>query len=602
VGNVIDIQCAVPAPCRIPMKPINDVKRRALLLFSLPCVLLSAVAFAQDSLAQFSSDFWNWRTQYQPYSTDDIPRIEHVQAQIRSWSAKSVAKQRADLATFNARWKKLDSARLPIAQQVDYRLLGSALARVHWELDLNRRWQRDPTFYVDQTMTAVLETLLPPPPFDEARSAEVIARLRNIPSLLDDAKANLQQPAVPFAKLAIDLLADIRAPLQVVAHDVAPLMAGDHGRELAPAVDQASAALESFRSWLEQRLPSMSASTAVGREAYEYFLQHVALYPFTPEQLLEMSRQEWARSVAFEQEESQRDKNVSPLKMSATIDDQVERTAEMESAIRDFLVKQEILTVPADFPHYTIRPLPAYLTALAEFGELDDFTGPSRLNQDSVRWTPNPSDKLGYFAVATARDPRPIVVHEGVPGHYTQLWLGWRNPDAIRQHYYDSGANEGLGFYAEEMMLQAGLFDDSPHTREIIYSFMRLRTLRVEVDVKLALGEFTLSQAADYLSRMVPMDPATARGEAALFATTPGQAISYQIGKLQITMFLAEARLRAGDKFNLKAFNDFVWRNGNVPIALQRAEWFSETPSAPTDGSTSKLKDSEGSLLRSLGR
>jgi hypothetical protein len=53
----------------------------------------------------------------------------------------------------------------------------------------------------------------------------------------------------------------------------------------------------------------------------------------------------------------------------------------------------------------------------------------------------------------------------------------------IRRHCYDSVANEGIGFYAEEMMLQAGLFDDNPHTREIIYNFMRLRALRVEVDV-----------------------------------------------------------------------------------------------------------------------
>jgi uncharacterized protein (DUF885 family) len=36
--------------------------------------------------------------------------------------------------------------------------------------------------------------------------------------------------------------------------------------------------------------------------------------------------------------------------------------------------------------------------------------------------------------------------------------------------------------------------------------------------------------------------------------------------------FLAEARLQQGEKFNLRAFHDFVWKNGNVPIALQRWE------------------------------
>jgi uncharacterized protein (DUF885 family) len=122
------------------------------------------------------------------------------------------------------------------------------------------------------------------------------------------------------------------------------------------------------------------------------------------------------------------------------------------------------------------------------------------------------------------------------------------------------------------MMMQAGLFDDSPHTREIISNFMRLRALRVEVDVKLALGEFTLEQAAKYLQEKVPMDAETARQEAIAFSSGPGQAMTYQIGKLQITKMLAEARMKQGDKFDLRAFHDFVWKNGNVPIALQRWE------------------------------
>jgi uncharacterized protein (DUF885 family) len=193
---------------------------------------------------------------------------------------------------------------------------------------------------------------------------------------------------------------------------------------------------------------------------------------------------------------------------------------------------------------------------------------------------PEPSEKLGYFWRATAMDSRPICVHEGVPGHYFQLCLSWKHEDPIRRHYYDSGANEGIGFYAEEMMLQAGLFEDSPHTREIIYNFMRLRALRVEVDVKLALGEFTLDQAAKYLQEKVPMDEGTARAEATSFSVAPGQAITYQIGKLQILKFLAEARMRQGEKFDLRAFHDFVWKNGNVPIALQEWEYLGPPGSA----------------------
>ena len=160
--------------------------------------------------------------------------------------------------------------------------------------------------------------------------------------------------------------------------------------------------------------------------------------------------------------------------------------------------------------HYRNLLLPAYLEPFQDLVENDDLTGPSRLDQDGTSYIHVPSPNLGFFKLSQAYDPRPILVHEGVPGHYFQLCLGWHNPDPIRRHYYDSGANEGLGFYAEEMMLQAGFFDDNPHTRATIYSFMRLRALRVEVDVKLALGEFTLQQGADYLARTVPMDGHTA--------------------------------------------------------------------------------------------
>ena len=69
------------------------------------------------------------------------------------------------------------------------------------------------------------------------------------------------------------------------------------------------------------------------------------------------------------------------------------------------------------------------------------------------------------------------------------------------------------------------------------------------------------------------MDYETARAEAISFASTPGQAITYQIGKLQIVKFLADARQKEGDRFNLRAFHDYLWRNGNVPIALLRWEY-----------------------------
>ena len=535
-------------------------------------LLLPALSLAQgitDPLDQLASEFWTWRAEYRPFTFDDVPRMEHADG-VREWSAAAVAKQRADLAAFERRWKTMRTKHWPVGRMVDYRLMGSAIARVRWELDVNPRWQRDPAFYVEQAIDALQEEIMPPPPFGDARSREIVARTENIPSILEQGKLNLKA-IEPFAQLTIGLLADIDARLARVERGVSPLLASDNQRaRFRIAIDASSRALVDYREWLKQNLPNMRQDFALGDKAYGFFLHQVALLPYTPEQLLTMARQDFQRVLAMESYEHQRDLRAPELKMAATAEEESARMARDDANIRSYLIEHQILTVPPDLPHWTIRLAPDYVAAFDGFGELDDFTGLTRLRQNGTRWIQPPSNDLPYFWKAYAQDPRTTGVHEGVPGHFFQLSLSRRNPDPIRRQYYDSGANEGIGFYAEEMMLDAGLYDDSPRSREIIYNFARLRALRVEVDVKLALGQFTIAQAADYLSRTVPMDRRTAEGEAADFATAPGLGIAYEIGKLQIERMLAERRLQQGDKFTLREFHDYLWSNGNAPLSLQR--------------------------------
>jgi uncharacterized protein (DUF885 family) len=544
---------------------------------TLICVVIAAggVLLAQtprptsDSLEKLASDFWTWRAQYAPFSGDDVNRMERPGG-TRDWSRGKIDAHRQELAEFETRWKQIDLSGAAVAQQVDYRLIGSALARVRWELDVNPRWKRDPGFYLEQTLTALAEAVTVPAPYDEMRSREILTRIQNFPAILQQGEANLGQMPAPFATVAIQSLEGIGGRLRNTATALRPQTTLTE-QQLTVATGAAATALEHFRATLQQRLPSLPQKTALGREAYIWFLRNVALMPFTPEELLAMGRQEWSRAVAFETYEKNRNKDVPPLAFAKDIDGWIKHTAEKEAEIRNFLVARGVLSVPEWLQHYTLGATPDYLRAIG-FTETDDFTSPSRLNENCIRYVGEPSPNAGYFFRATAQDPRPLIVHEGIPGHYFQLCVSWKHEDPIRRHYYDSGANEGLGFYAEEMMLQAGLFDDSPHTREIIYNFMRLRALRVDVDVKLALGQFTLEQAAKYLQEKVPMDAETARSEAIAFSAGPGQAMTYQIGKLQITNMLAEARMKQGEKFDLRAFHDFVWKNGNVPISLQRWE------------------------------
>ncbi len=545
-------------------------------------LLLGTPIARADDVEALNAEFWAWRATEQPFGEDDLPRIERPSGFAPDWTAPSVARHLATLESFEGRWARLaPPADAPVPLKVDWRLTGSALARVRWELSVERAWRRNPSFYVQQSLGSLFELLLPPSAPDEARQSELVARVRRIPGLLSAARANLTEARRPFVHLAIGSLEGAGARLGELERALAPGLAPANRRALHAALPGAIAALEHYRDWLREIEASTPTDTAIGREAYLWYLHEVALVPESPEAMRALARDEWARAVAFEALQQQRDVAAPAATRVSSAAGEIQATARREAEVRTFLAHEQLLTVPTGAPHYRTARLPPWLEPLQSFGTTDDLTGPSRLADDAVRYIPEPGPGLGFFYRSMAHDPRPVLVHEGVPGHYLQMWIGWHHADPVRRHYYDSVPNEGIGFYAEEMLLQAGLFDDDVRTRETIYSFMRLRALRVEVDVRLALGEFTIAEAADYLERTVPMDRASALEEAAMFASTPGQAISYQVGKAELVRLLSDARRAGGSSFSLQRFHDAIWREGNVPFSLQRWEMLGDPGDVP---------------------
>ncbi|WP_138732859.1 DUF885 family protein [Modestobacter excelsi] len=525
-------------------------------------------------LEVLAAQFWEWRAAQQPRSRDDIPRIDRPAGWLPDFSAAAVARYRRERDAFADRLARIDPG-ADRAAAVDARLLRSALARVRWELDVLRSWQRDPGFYVDQTLGCVFD-LLTPLEVDAARLADVRRVLAATPALLDVGRENLAGEAVrEFAGLAVTALAsvedDVAATVAALTslHPVGWGAADD--RALAAAGGEAGRALAAFRDSTAQQLPGMASAEPVGPEDFGWFLREVAVLPYSPQELLDTGRREADRAAVLELLERHRNGSAPgarPAPRFTTGAEQAAAEADAELAVRTFYEDRGLLTQPDTLRHYRTSPMPAYLAPIAWCGVADDLTGPDRLDQDGSAFFPPPGPDLPYFYAANAADPRAGIIHEGA--HYQQLALSWRHPRAVRRHYYDSTANEGIAFYNEELVLASGLFDDAPATREIVCNFMRLRALRVVVDVQLALGELDIPAAAALLETAVPMDRQTALEEAAFFAATPGQAMTYQVGKTQVLALLADASRTDG--FSLRAFHDRLWREGNVPLSLQRWE------------------------------
>ena len=188
---------------------------------------------------------------------------------------------RSPLAGFAERWKAIDAegvGALPIETQVDHRLLGAAMARAHWELAVLRNWARDAVFLTSQVLGPWFDLLLPPPPFDARRQSDLVRVLQAIPEAVEQAIANLERDGVAtLARVAAEDLHDIGARLERSVSEVVPLTDAATAAALRAAQPGASAALERFRAWLEASADGLGPDVVVRRDAFTWYLRHVAL-------------------------------------------------------------------------------------------------------------------------------------------------------------------------------------------------------------------------------------------------------------------------------------------------------------------------------------
>lgn len=524
-----------------------------------------------SDLRTLADDLWTWRLATAFRTSDDIPRVDHPSGWLPEFTPESVQDRRETAAAFRRRWEELDLRAASVSEQVDHRLLGSALARVTWELDVLRNWERDAVLLTGQVLGPWFDLLLRPPPFSQDVQDGLLAVLAAVPRQLAVAQSNLDRAgAAPLARAAARLLDGVESSLPASVDGLVGFVDAHRLEQLRGAAREAVAALVGFREWLTAAVPGMTPSTQVGRDSFVWFLRHVALSPAEPEDLVAAAEQEYHRAVVWETLERNRHRDVPLPPLQATVEEQVARELADEQSVREFYDREGLLTQPAGLRHYRTAPLPPYLVPLQWLGVTDDLTFEGRLDEDGVSYTPDPGPDLPYFYAANARDPRLGIVHEGA--HYQQLALSWAHENPVRRRYYDSIPNEGIAFYNEEFLLQAGLFEDAPRSREAVHNFNRLRSLRVIVDVSLATGAYLLEQGVAAFVERVPMDEETAFEETASYAANPGHAMTYLVGKLELLRLQSDAIRSRGDSFSLRDFHDYVWLNGNVPFSLQRWE------------------------------
>ena len=190
----------------------------------------------------------------------------------------------------------------------------------------------------------------------------------------------------------------------------------------------------------------------------------------------------------------------------------------------------------------------------------------------TIYFIPTYDPQSGNFYIRAAiEDPRPILGHEGIPGHFLQLSIANRLGNEIRRQHVDGVFIEGWALYTEEMLRQAGFYPDQSAAAGQVLRLSRYRAARIGVDVNLQTGRWTFDEAVRYFMEAGGLDREAAEGEAAGAAASPSQKITYMVGKWQIMRLLGRYRDQQGANFRLGAFHDQLLSFGSLPISI--IEW-----------------------------
>src|SRR5437660_4997459 len=396
-----------------------------------------------------------------------------------------------------------------------------------------------------------------------------------MPALLKQGLSNLQSPVKLYATLAIQSARSIDPLLNqsLMALDV-DLTPNEH-EELIKARDAAVVALHAYGDELEERLPKMVDFAPMGEANYNYYLKHVLLLPLDGAQVEMIGRAELARYRALEallpdpklaDPDPARSANIPPDQASF-----LKAYESREQEMIAFLKEHNLVTLPDYLGAFQIRQLPEAFKPPSPGGFMNP---PGVYDKDPTGFffipTYNPQSK-NFYIRAAIEDPRPILGHEGIPGHFLQLSIANHLSDEIRRQHEDGVFVEGWALYGEEMLMRRGLYPNNSPAQGQILRLSRYRSDPIGVDVNLHTGRWPFEQAVQYFMDAGGLDREAAEGEAAGAASTPHQKITYIIGKWQIMNLLGRYKDKQGDNFRLGQFHDDLIKNGSLPLSV--IEW-----------------------------
>ncbi len=526
------------------------------------------------ALRKLAQDYYNWRNENYPVRSSEAG-LHTWDDRVTDYSTTKIAERAQHVHKLLEQVRAMNTESWPKDDRIDFILFRAQLENIDFGDRVLKFHETNPLVYVGECSNAIFSLLKKQYETPANRSRSAAARFRAMPALLDDAEKNLRRPVKLYAQLAIQsarhidpLFTESTAPL------VKDLSEADHA-EFEKARDVALAAIHAFANTLEKKLPQMVDFAAMGESNYNYYLKHVLLLPVDALQVEMLGRTELARYRALEAllpDPAMADPN--PARAKSIPPDQesfLKAYESREQEMIDFLKSHGLITLPDYLGRFEIRQLPEAFKPTSPGGFMNP---PGVYDKDATGFyfipTYNPQSK-NFYIRAAIEDPRPILGHEGIPGHFLQLSVANHLRDEIRRQNDNGVFVEGWALYGEEMLMRTGFYPEGSAAQGQILRLSRYRAARIGVDVNLHTGKWTFEQAVNYFMEAGGLDREAAEGEAAGAATDPTQKIWYITGKWQIMNLLGRYHDKMGANFRLGQFHDELIKNGSLPLSI--IEW-----------------------------
>lgn len=507
---------------------------------------------AADDYPSLVTLFQDWRAFEQPPLKNGAP----------DYTAETFAARNEDYQRLRGRLDTMDIQDWPIPQQVDWHIVRAEMNGYDFNRRVLKPWARDPAFYQTiwtyksdvpahegPTHHAVTELWTYEFPLSDSEQTRLAADLAVIPPLYRQARHNLTGNA---RELWIAGIRNIRDQGEVLA--ALPERIGENpGDELLAAIDAAQTATTEFADWLEAEAEHKTGPSGIGRDNYTWYQQNVHLVPMTWEDEVRLLKRELDRAWSSLKLEEHRNRKLPPSVAADTPQEYDRRADEAATRMMRFLEDQQILTVK-DYME------PALRERLGEFV---------------------PEETRNFFWIVAHHDPAPLYSHFY---HWFELAREAEEPNAspIRQqpllyNIFDS-RNEGTATGVEEMFMHAGLYDDRPRSRELVWIMLAQRAARGLGSLYAHANEMTMEEAGGIHMEWTPRGWMKTEKELLIFEQhlylrQPGYGTSYITGKYLLERTLADYAKQQEDKgqtFRLADFFNELNAIGNIPIVLAR--------------------------------